>query len=43
MKKINAGLNGEWKNHVRKIGKKITAGIRRAWDKRIIRRDLNDI
>jgi hypothetical protein len=31
--KQNAGLNGEWAAHVRRWGKRMTAGLRRAKDK----------
>lgn len=40
--KQNSFLNGEWAGHVRKIRKKITAGIRRCVDKKIIYNELNN-
>jgi hypothetical protein len=40
--KQNSYLNGEWAKHVRRTGKKITAGIRRNVDKIIIRKDIED-
>ena len=38
--KQNAGLNGEWAGHVRKWGKRFTAGIRRMKSKLIVRKEL---
>lgn len=35
--KANSILNGEWADHVKKYGKRETAGIRRMEDKKIIR------
>ena len=40
--KKNSGLNGEWATHVRKDGKKATAGLRRAESKRITRKKMDD-
>ena len=39
--KQNSYLNGEWAGHVRKYGKKITSGIRRMFDKKIIKEELD--
>ena len=41
--KENSHLNGEWAGHVRRIGKKITAKIRRNVDKKIIRKEINEL
>lgn len=40
--KQNSFLNGEWAGHVRKAGKKITSGIRRAFLKRDLIKKLNE-
>lgn len=40
--KQNSFLNGEWAGHVRKDWKRITAHIRRAIDKKIIKEDLTE-
>jgi hypothetical protein len=40
--KKNSGLNGEWARHVRKGGKKATAGLRRSESKNITRKKLED-
>lgn len=40
--KKNSGLNGEWAKHVRKDGKKSTAGLRRTENKKTIRKDLKE-
>lgn len=37
--KANSILNGEWADHVKKYGKRETAGIRRMEDKKIIREE----
>ena len=41
--KENSYLNGEWAGHVRRIGKKITAKIRRNADKKVIRKEINEL
>jgi len=41
--KENSYLNGEWAGHVRKWGKKWTAKIRRNVDKRVIRKETNEL
>lgn len=41
--KENSYLNGEWAGHVRKWGKKWTAKIRRNADKKIIRKETNEL
>jgi len=38
--KKNSALNGEWATHVRKDGKKATAGLRRLEDKKELREEL---
>lgn len=40
--KANSFLNGEWAGHVRKWGKKLTASLRRAEDKKVIRKEVNE-
>jgi hypothetical protein len=40
--KQNSFLNGEWVKHARDT-KKYTSGVRRAYDKKIIFTELNDI
>ena len=40
--KQNSFLNGEWKFHVRKWGKKFTSGVRRAVSKEIVRNELKE-
>ncbi len=35
--KQNAAINGEYAGHVRKVGKKITAGKRRVIDREIVK------
>jgi len=41
--KENSFLNGEWAGHVRKFGKKWTAKIRRNVDKKIIKKETNEL
>lgn len=41
--KKNSALNGERATHVKKSGKKETAGIRRAVDKKVIREELRPL
>jgi len=41
--KENSFLNGEWAGHVRKFGKKWTAKIRRNTDKKVIRKETNEL
>lgn len=41
--KQNSILNGEWAKHVRRFGKKLTSGIRRARSKDIIRKELIEL
>ena len=41
--KENSFLNGEWAGHVRRFGKKWTAKIRRNADKKIIRKETNEL
>jgi hypothetical protein len=41
--KENSFLNGEWAGHVRKFGKKWTAKIRRNVDKKVIRKETNEL
>lgn len=41
--KENSHLNGEWAGHVRRFGKKLTAKIRRNVDKKIIRKETNEL
>jgi len=41
--KENSFLNGEWAGHVRKFGKKWTAKIRRNVDKKVIRKESNEL
>jgi len=41
--KENSYLNGEWAGHVRKWGKKWTAKIRRNVDKKVIRKESNEL
>jgi len=36
----NSKINGEWSKHVRWFGKKVTAKIRRAEDKKNIKKNL---
>jgi len=38
--KQNSFLNGEYAGHVRRGWKKLTSGIRRAWDKKEIKKGL---
>jgi hypothetical protein len=40
--KKNSKLNGEWATHVRKGGKKATAGLRRAESKIITKEKIDD-
>jgi hypothetical protein len=40
--RANSFLNGEWKFHVRKWGKKFTSGVRRAVSKEIVRNELKE-
>ncbi len=40
--KQNAGLNGEWARHVRAKGKKITSGLRRIRDRKLIQTLLKE-
>lgn len=40
--KQNSFLNGEWAGHVRKDGKKITSGIRRAYLKKDLKKRLEE-
>ena len=40
--KKNAVLNGEWGGHVRRFGKKLTAGYRRNESKQEIKIQLNE-
>jgi len=39
--KANSVLNGEWAGHVRGDWKKITSGLRRLFDKKVIRDDID--
>jgi len=41
--KENSFLNGEWAGHVRKWGKKWTAKIRRNVDKKVIKKETNEL
>lgn len=41
--KQNAGLNGEWASHMRRWGKFFTAKLRRTVDKKIIKKEVNDL
>ena len=41
--KENSFLNGEYAGHVRRLGKKWTAKIRRNVDKKIIRKESNEL
>ncbi len=41
--KENSFLNGEWAGHVRKWGKKWTAKIRRNVDKKVIKKEINEL
>ena len=41
--KKNSFLNGEWAGHVRAWGKKFTARLRRAEDKKIIRQEVKNL
>ena len=41
--KENSFLNGEWAGHVRRLGKKWTAKIRRNVDKKVIRKETNEL
>jgi len=41
--KENSFLNGEWAGHVRKFGKKWTAKIRRNVDKKVIKKETNEL
>ena len=41
--KENSYLNGEWAGHVRKFGKKWTAKIRRNVDKKVIKKEINEL
>ena len=36
----NSILNGEWAGHVRRWGKRVTAGIRRSRDKKVIHDEM---
>lgn len=40
--KRNSVLNGEWAGHVRKWMKRVTSGIRRQDDKKVIRKEIED-
>lgn len=40
--KQNSFLNGEWAKHMRSGGKKFTSKIRRLFDKKLIREELNN-
>ena len=40
--KQNSFLNGEWCKHMKKFGKRFTAGIRRNVGKEIIRKELSE-
>jgi len=41
--KQNSFLNGEWAGHVKKSWKKVTSGIRRSFDKKVIKQELDAI
>lgn len=41
--KQNSFLNGEWAFHVKKAFKKFTSGFRRQQDKKIIRKELEEL
>ena len=41
--KQNSFLNGEWCKHMKKFGKRLTAGIRRNVDKQEINNGLKEI
>ena len=41
--KENSFLNGEYAGHVRRLGKKWTAKIRRNVDKKVIRKETNEL
>jgi hypothetical protein len=41
--KKNSIINGEWAGHIRKFGKKLTAGKRRMIDKEIIKKIKDNI
>jgi hypothetical protein len=40
--KENSFLNGEWAGHVRKVGKRITSGIRRMYIKKDLKKRLEE-
>lgn len=40
--KLNSFLNGEYAGHVRRKWKKLTSGIRRSWDKKEIKKRLEE-
>ena len=41
--KENSFLNGEWAGHVRNWGKKLTAKIRRSEDKKVVRKQIQNL
>jgi hypothetical protein len=41
--KQNSFLNGEWAGHVNKSWKRVTSGIRRSFDKKVIKQEIEDI
>jgi hypothetical protein len=41
--KENSFINGEWAGHVRKWGKKFTASKRRGIDKKVIKKETDEL